>query len=120
MWCCWISPNDNSAPTHGSPRSELRAARVFKGEARVSIHPGVRPTGKDSYRTGQVQEYDSARFAARSSTWPNSWLCGQLVFRLEQGSSNTWSLVFQVNAYNVLQSCSSGHITLQQQARCCG
>jgi hypothetical protein len=43
MWCCWISPNDNPAPTNGSPRSEFLAARVFKGEARVSIRPTVRP-----------------------------------------------------------------------------
>jgi hypothetical protein len=72
MWRCWISPNDNSALTHGSPRRGLRDARVFKGEARVSIHPTVRPPGKDEYRTGQVQEYDLARFAARSSTWTKS------------------------------------------------
>jgi hypothetical protein len=78
MWRCWISPNDNSALTHGSPRSGLRAARVFKGEARVSIRPTVRPPGKDSYRTGQVQEYDLARFAARSSTWTKSRLLGQV------------------------------------------
>jgi hypothetical protein len=72
MWRCWISPKDNWALTHGSSRSGLRAARVFKGEARVSIHPAVRPPGKDEYRTGQVQEYDLARFAARSSTWTKS------------------------------------------------
>jgi hypothetical protein len=68
MWRCWISPNDNSALAHGLPRSGLRSAGVLKGEARVSIRPAVRPPGKDQYRTGQVQEYDLARFAARSST----------------------------------------------------
>jgi hypothetical protein len=47
MWRCWISHNDNSAPTHGSPRPGFRATRVFKGEARVSIHPTVRPPRKD-------------------------------------------------------------------------
>jgi hypothetical protein len=72
MWRCWISPKDNSALTHGSSRSGLRAARVFKGEARVSIRPTVRPPGKHEYRTGQVQEYDLARFAAGSSTWTKS------------------------------------------------
>lgn len=39
----WLSPDDNPAPTNGSPRSEFLAARVFKGEARVSIRPTVRP-----------------------------------------------------------------------------
>ena len=37
MWCCWISSDHNPATTQRSPRSEYRAARVFRIEAQVSI-----------------------------------------------------------------------------------